>query len=70
MLFRSVVFDGRVQTFVAAVLLVSAGYALLRKHLASLVERLVPRVPPRVRSRLPERFRDAGDPAPRAEAGD
>jgi hypothetical protein len=65
-----VVFDAPVRTFVAAVLLVSAGYALLRKRLASLVERLVPRVPPRVRSRLPERFRDADDPAARAEAGD
>jgi hypothetical protein len=65
-----VVFDGPVQTFVGAVLVVSAGYALLRKRLASLVERLVPLVPASVRSHLPARFRDAGEPASRAGTGD
>ncbi|WP_368279325.1 metal-dependent hydrolase [Halorussus ruber] len=53
-----VVWTAPTQTFVAAVLAVSAGYALLRKPLAALVERLVPHVPPSVRVHLPERFRE------------
>ena len=51
-----VVWTGPTRTFVAGVLAVSAGYALLRKPLASLVERLVPHVPAGIRSHLPERF--------------
>jgi hypothetical protein len=53
-----VVWTGPTQTFVAAVLAMSAGYALLRKPLAALVERLVPHVPPTIRAHLPERFRE------------
>jgi hypothetical protein len=57
--------SGTPRTFVAAVLAVSATYALARKPLAMLAELLVPRVPPTLRSRLPERFRAAG-----GESGD
>jgi hypothetical protein len=52
------VYEGPVEAFVLAVLGVSAGYALLRKPLAALAERLASQVPPAVRSRLPERFHD------------
>ncbi|MFC7078835.1 metal-dependent hydrolase [Halorussus caseinilyticus] len=65
-----VAYDGPVRTFVGAVLLVSTGYALARKHLAALVERLVPLAPAAVHTRLPERFRDGTDPTPRGEPGD
>ncbi|WP_137286260.1 metal-dependent hydrolase [Halorussus salinisoli] len=65
-----VAFDGPVRTFVGAVLLVSAGYAIARKHLAALVERLVPLAPSAVHPHLPERFRDGSDPTPRVETGD
>jgi hypothetical protein len=65
-----VTYDGPVRTFVLAVLAVSAGYVATRKHLAALVERLVPLVPAAVRPHLPARFREADSPAPRAEPGD
>ena len=65
-----VTYDGPVRTFVGAVLLVSAGYALARKRLASLAERLVPRAPSALHPHIPERFHDGGDPAPRGEMGD
>ncbi|NEU57995.1 metal-dependent hydrolase [Halorussus sp. MSC15.2] len=65
-----VAYDGPVRAFVAALLLVSAGYALARKHLASLAEHLVRYVPSGVRPHLPERFRDGSDPTPPAESGD
>jgi hypothetical protein len=66
-----VTFDGPVQTFVVAVLLVSAGYALLRKQLAALAERLASAVPADLHSYLPERFRVAGESPPaRSEPGD
>jgi hypothetical protein len=64
-----VVWTGPTQTFVAAVLAVSAGYALLRKPLAALVERLVPHVPPSVRVHLPERFREGSGDASTSAAG-
>ncbi|UPV76414.1 metal-dependent hydrolase (plasmid) [Halorussus limi] len=65
-----VVWTGPPRTFVAAVLLVSAGYALARKPLAALVERLVPALPSALRSRLPERFRATADRTPPAQTGD
>ena len=66
-----VTFDAPVQTFVAAVLLVSAGYALLRKRLASLAERFASAVPADLHPYLPERFRVAGESPPvRSEPGD
>jgi hypothetical protein len=54
-------FDAPVQAFVAAVLLVSAGYALLRKRVASLAERLASAVPSDLHPYLPERFQVGGE---------
>ncbi|MFU8867271.1 metal-dependent hydrolase [Natronococcus sp.] len=50
------VFDGVVRTVVLALLAVSAVYALLRKPLAAIGERLLERLPDRVLERLPKRF--------------
>jgi hypothetical protein len=61
---------GPQRTFVVGVLLASAAYALARKSLAALVERLVPLLPRALRSRLPERFRSSADRTPAAGAGD
>jgi hypothetical protein len=54
-------FDAPVQTFVAAVLAVSVGYALLRKRVASITESLASAVPSDLRPYLPERFRVGGE---------
>jgi hypothetical protein len=54
-------FDAPVQAFVAAILLVSAGYALLRKQLASLAETLATALPSDLHPYLPERFRAGGE---------
>ena len=54
-------FDAPVQAFVAGVLLVSAGYALLRKRVASLAERLAAALPSDLYPYLPERFRAPSD---------
>lgn len=64
-------FDGAIRAFVVAVLLVSGGYALLRKPLATLAETLAMAVPPGLRPHLPQRFRDASDGTlPGGEPGD
>jgi hypothetical protein len=57
-------FDDPIQGFVAAVLLVSAGYALLRKRLASLAESFASVVPTTLRPYLPERFRVGSEVVP------
>ncbi|WP_306052960.1 metal-dependent hydrolase [Natronococcus wangiae] len=51
-----VVFDGVVRTVVIALLAVSAGYALVRKPLVAVAERLLERVPEPVLACLPDRF--------------
>jgi hypothetical protein len=64
-------FDPTVQRVVAAALLVSVGYALVRRRLPRLVTRLVALAPAPVRRRLPERFRDRrGGQRPGRAAGD
>ncbi|WP_255197403.1 metal-dependent hydrolase [Halorarius litoreus] len=54
------VFDGHLPQAVAALLVFSAGYVMLRKPLASLwawlAARLVPRLPHPLQTRVPERF--------------
>ena len=64
-------YGGVVRSLVVAVLAASAGYALLRKPLASLWERLVTVLPDEVRASLPERFRrsNAGASVDADEAG-
>ncbi|WP_425607703.1 metal-dependent hydrolase [Natrononativus amylolyticus] len=53
------VFEGAVQAVLLAILLISVGYATIRKPLVRVTERLVALVPAPLRRHLPDRFHPA-----------